>query len=199
MFDDKVIEPLKQVLLEDAKNKFIVIHLMGTHFNYSNRYPPEYDIFKTKPVTKFKHDLAYKTINEYDNAMLYNDYIINSIIDEVSRTDTESFIIYFSDHGEDVYETLNAANHYEANGTKPMFDIPFILWLSENYKSTENSFVWDTERKYSLESIIHTIADLSNITFAGYNPDESIVNPSFKEINRNILNGKYYEEVFNEE
>lgn len=199
MYDDQVLPHLKKALQEEAQKKLIVIHLMGTHAMYIKRYPKSFDIFTTTPKTPFKHDLAYEKINHYDNAMVYNDYIVNSIISAVEKSNSKSYVLYFSDHGEDVYETIDQACHTQEIGTKPMHDIPFLIWLSESYRAQKTNFVFNPERKYSLENLIHTISDLSNINFEGFSPDKSVINPLFVERKRTISNGKYYEDVFTEE
>jgi len=199
MYDEQVLVPFKKALNEKKKKKLIVLHLMGTHNMYMKRYPRKFDIFTSTPKTKFHHDLAYRSINQYDNAVVYNDYIINSVIDEVEKLNSKSYVLYFSDHGEDVYETIDQACHTQEIGTKPMHDIPFLLWFSKSYRDETSTFVFDPQRKYSLESLIHTVSDLSNITFDDYSPDKSIINPLFVERKRTISNGKYYEDVFSEE
>ncbi|MDT7831424.1 sulfatase-like hydrolase/transferase [Flavobacteriaceae bacterium S356] len=199
MYDEQVLFPFKKALQENPKKKLIVIHLMGTHNMYLKRYPKKFDIFTSTPKTKFNHDLAYRSINHYDNAVLYNDYIVNSIISEVEKLKSKSYVLYFSDHGEDVYETINQACHTQEIGTKPMHDIPFLLWFSKSYTGENPDIILDTARKYSLESLIHTVSNLSNVTFDGYNPDKSIISPLFVERKRTISNGKYYEDVFTEE
>ena len=199
MYDEKVLPPFRKALNEKSKKKLIVLHLMGTHNMYIKRYPRKFDIFTSTPKTKFNHEVAYKNINQYDNAIVYNDYIIDSVIGEVEKLNSKSYALYFSDHGEDVYETIDQACHTQDIGTKPMHDIPFLLWFSKNYARKNSNFVLDTERKYSLESLIHTVSDLSNITFDNFSPDKSIINPLFVEQKRTISNGKYYDDVFSEE
>jgi heptose-I-phosphate ethanolaminephosphotransferase len=196
MYDQEIISPLKDVLNEKKRKKFIIIHLMGTHMTYAKRYPSNFNVFKENPKTDFHHERAYNSINHYDNAILYNDYIVDSIIKEVEKHKTKSFVLYFSDHGEDVYETVNKAFHDDDLGTKPMYDIPFILWLSKEYKAKKNDFVFKTDRKYSIENLIHTIADLSSVSFNRFDSKKSIVNSNFLEVTRIIANRKYYEEAF---
>ncbi|MBR8535063.1 sulfatase-like hydrolase/transferase [Carboxylicivirga sediminis] len=180
--DSVIFEPLKMALKAPNDKKFIMVHLMGTHTAYSKRYPEEFNRFTTTPKTQFNHKLAHNTINEYDNAVLYNDYIINHIIDLVNESNSKSFVLYFSDHGEDVYETINEARHAESSATDPMFKVPFIIWQSEKYKRTMTDLCINEERKYNLEDVIFTIADLSNIQFNRFDPQKSIVNSAFKEI-----------------
>lgn len=176
-YDQEILPPLSNVLASKSKKKLILIHLMGTHLNYAERYPQNYAFFKDQiPKTKFKHTKAYQTINEYDNAIRYNDFIINSIINEVEKENTKSYVLYFSDHGEDVYETINEACHTETKGTDPMYQIPFILWLSPKYKLDAHKYTWDTNRAYNNRDLFHTISDLSNINFKQFEPCKSIVN-----------------------
>lgn len=198
LLDEKLIKPFKKVLREEKKKKFIVLHLMGTHALYKSRYPKEFDFFKETPKTKFKHKKAYEKINEYDNAVLYNDYIVNCLIDELKQTNSKSYLLYFSDHGEDVYETLNNAVHSLEIGSKPMHDVPFILWRSDKFLSESKTFIWNKNRKFSIENLIYTASDLSQISFKGFKPEKSIVNYHFKKEKRIIKNNEVYETVFNQ-
>jgi heptose-I-phosphate ethanolaminephosphotransferase len=194
--DEKVLHPLKEILEQKIDKKFIVIHLMGTHGAYVDRYPVSFRKFRSKPLTEFNHEKAYETINTYDNAVLYNDFIISEIIEEIERTNSKSYVLYFSDHGEDVYETKDMAFHTESKGTKPMYDIPFILWRSEKFKLDENNFTYDAHRKYSSENLLYTLSDLSNITFKEFDSTKSLVNKNFIPEKRFILNHVDYDAFF---
>lgn len=194
--DEVLLQPLREVLENNDKKKFIVVHLMATHFDYESRYPANFEKFESKPKTSFEHDLAYEKINKYDNAVLYNDYIVNRIISEVEKQAKYANVLYLSDHGEDVYETIDEACHTEAKGTKPMFDIPFFIWQSKQAKNARNDISFDAKRKYSSEDLVHTMADLANIKFQKFDASKSIINTSFKERERIILKDKNYEEFF---
>ena len=195
-FDEVVLYPLTKALTHQSKKNFIIIHLMGTHILYSKRYPERFNNFTTNPETKFKNTLAYKTINEYDNAILYNDSIVYSIIKMVKRNQPNSCVIYLSDHGEDVYETTNNAFHEENSATKPMYDIPFILWMSKKFKESRKTKIFKTDRSFNTESLIHSLSDLANIKFSAFKPENSLFNKKFEQKNRYILENKVYEEYF---
>jgi len=181
LHDEVLIEPLNRALADKAKKKLIILHMMGTHSFYANRYPEEYDLFRDKPNTKFEHEEAYKTINEYDNAMVYNDYIVDAIITSVEEMTENAYVLYFSDHGEDVFETIDEAGHTEEKGTEPMYKIPFVLWQSTDFKSRDSTLTWDTTRRFNLRDLPHTVADLSGIRFNGFLPEKSLVNERFNE------------------
>ncbi|XNM71288.1 sulfatase-like hydrolase/transferase [Escherichia coli] len=52
-----------------------------------------------------RHDASWvtgrqSTYNSYDNANLYNDYVVSTLIKDYKATDPNGFLLYFSDHGE---------------------------------------------------------------------------------------------------
>jgi len=195
-FDEVLLHPLSKALKNQSKKNFIIIHLMGTHILYSKRYPEEFNKFTANPETKFNNILAYKTINEYDNAILYNDSIVYSIIQMVKKNQQNSCVMYLSDHGEDVFKSKNNAFHNETSATKPMYDIPFILWMSKKFKESRKAKVFESSRSFSTENLIHSLADLANIKFLKYEPKKSLFNSKYKKKNRFILENQIYEEYF---
>ena len=110
--------------------------------------------------------------------------------------DINSYVVYFSDHGEDVYDTLNLAGHNEYQGTKPMYEIPFIVWLSEKYREEVNP-IFNTEkvldRSYNLENFIHSFSDISNIKFKEYDSNKSIFSDKYLKSKRLIKGGIDYD------
>ena len=79
---------------------------------------------------------------------------------------------------------MGKACHYVSNGTEPMYNIPFIIWKSNKYKSSSKKLVRDIERLYNTENLIHTIADMSGITFSEFDVHKSIVNSNFKSLKK---------------
>jgi len=127
--DEKVLIPFKKALSDKHPKKFIVVHLMGTHGDYCKRFPVEYRFFYDQNA-----EYRNKIIDCYDNAVIYNDYIVNEIIGLVNKIDSNTFVLYFSDHGEEVYDLVDFTGHTEKDGTRNMFEIPFILWVSDKYR-----------------------------------------------------------------
>jgi heptose-I-phosphate ethanolaminephosphotransferase len=103
--------------------------------------------------------------------------------------------MYFSDHGEEVYDSRQYFSHQESDATTFMFDIPFIIWCSEGYKK-ENAKKVDylshqTHRPYQTDDVIHSILDLSNIKASRWDPTKSIFNPKFIPEKRSMNNQDY--------
>ena len=195
-FDEKVFPYLDRVLSENVTKKFIVVHLLGTHVQYKNRYPKSFDVFKDTPQTKFPSEKAFEEINWYDNAILYNDFVVSTIINKVkAATENQtSSLIYLSDHGEDVFESVDLAGHSEAISSKPMYLIPFIYW-SNNVEQNKRYGQY-TKRKYLADDLIFSLVDVANITFNGYETERSIFNSNFKERKRLVKDGKDFDELF---
>ena len=179
--DERVLPYYEKAVQDTSQKKFIVVHLLGTHTQYKNRYPAQFDQFKDNPSTPFPSYKANRTINEYDNAVLYNDYILSELIRLLKENISENektFALYLSDHGEDVFETVDFTGHSEVIGTKPMFQIPFLLW-SNNKNEIERMRPF-SNRKYMTDNLIYAIADLANISFVNFTPEKSIFNDSFE-------------------
>lgn len=195
-YDNVVLPKLQELLSQDLNKTFIIIHLLGTHAYYKNRYPESFNKFNTGFYSvKALNDSENEIVNEYDNAILYNDYIVYNIIKQVKSVNSNSYVLFLSDHGEDVFEVNHSASHTETNGTKPMYDIPFVLWTSKKYNKTR-SIDKDLNRPYMLNDLIYSIADLSNISFSGYLPKRSIFNKSFIARNRIIFDSINYDKLF---
>ncbi|MCB5184904.1 phosphoethanolamine transferase CptA [Methylobacillus gramineus] len=184
-YDSNVFAPFKEVLADPAPRKFIVVHLLGTHMKYEFRYPREYDQFRDRTgVPAVLDDQQAEVYNQYDNAVLYNDYVVSSLIKMLDGKQTNSFLVYFSDHGEDVYDAPSHSNlgRNEGKPTLPMYTIPFIFWASEQWKSGhETNFASALDRPYGNSHFIYTWADLAGLSFDGFDASKSLVSSEFKE------------------
>lgn len=196
IYDQALFPHLEEALNNTAHKKIIFLHLIGTHSRYKRRYPKTYNIFTTQTNTAFKHAKSKKIINEYDNAILYNDFVLNEIITRVKSKNEESYVVYLSDHGDDVFDTFDFVGHNEYHATRPMYEIPFIAWFSKKYiaNNTRLFSIADlAKRPYVLDDFIHTFSEISNITFDAFNAEKSIFNSNFKKKQRLIKKGEDYD------
>lgn len=197
IYDENVLPVLKNILEEESDQKMIFIHLIGTHGDYKKRYPPSFDRFKgSGPQTKFLNSNSEKIVNAYDNAVRYNDYVVRNIIDLAKKEDKLSYVLYFADHGDEVYDTMDLMGHNEYHATRPMYEVPLIVWFSEKYKEQRPGFYSlksFENRKYNLEDFIHSFADLSFIKFNQQDSTRSIFSPSFQTRTRWIKKQEDYD------
>ncbi|SIN89737.1 heptose-I-phosphate ethanolaminephosphotransferase [Sulfurivirga caldicuralii] len=146
-YDGLLLEDVVQALEDPAPNKLIFVHLMGSHLQYANRYPPEFDRFKDTPPQLVSPDLLpweIRKVNEYDNSILYTDWVVTRMLDQLQQRvepDTLAGWMLFSDHGEEVYETARLNGHTPDNPTLPMFTIPVLFWHSDGLKQALSDVV----------------------------------------------------------
>ncbi|EDP8595464.1 phosphoethanolamine transferase CptA, partial [Salmonella bongori] len=150
-YDSNVLAPFKAVLADPAPKKFIIVHLLGTHIKYKFRYPENQGKFdgKTDHVPAGLSSNELESYNDYDNANLYNDYVVASLIKDYKATDPNGFLLYFSDHGEEVYDTPphKTQGRNEDSPTRHMYTVPFLLWTSEKWQAAHpRDFSQDIDR-----------------------------------------------------
>ncbi len=192
-YDTNVLAPFKEVLADPAAKKFIIIHLLGTHIRYDFRYPHGEGKFDgksdTMPASLSASEQA--TYNDYDSANAFNDHVVSTLIKDFKQSGQDGFMLYLSDHGEEVYDTPphQTQGRNEDSPTRAMYKVPFILWTSPGWQQAHpRDFSNDVDRKYSSSQLIHTWSDLSGLTYDGYDPKRSVISPQFVEVPRLIGN-----------
>jgi heptose-I-phosphate ethanolaminephosphotransferase len=200
--DEIVIPPLKKILEDDGTNgnKVIFIHLMGNHHAYNSRYPESFEHFdyrESKDLTDkgFRNHRMKKTIDEYDNSILYGDFVYDSILKEIEKADVSSYLLFFSDHGEEVFDTRAVSGHLMSNVYPCQCQIPFVLWRSEKYRKENPDIVVDTTRSYSIEDVIYSISTLSKLEYEENDRSLSIFSPEYAAPSLRMVGNEKYENI----
>ncbi len=181
-YDSNVLPALAEALKDPEREKFIAIHLMGNHLQYQRRYPPEFDAFNG-PVPG-RSPAASAVIDAYDNAALYNDTILDEIIRLVAARSQRAMILYFSDHGEEVFDYRVYRGHGGAEVSRFMTDIPFLLWVSEQHRRDHTDQLTQLsgylDRPFSIGHLAYALADLAGLSFAEFDETLSLFSERFK-------------------
>lgn len=184
-YDESVLEPFQKVLADPAEKKLIIVHLLGTHMKYEYRYPPEFARFNDRAgLADWATPDQIPVINNYDNAVLYNDEVVANLISSFSATNPNGLLVYFSDHGEDVFDSPGhkILGRNEGRPTEPMYAVPFFTWESESWKKQHPRDLRKfADRPYQTSHFIHTWADLVGLRFEGFDSTKSLVSKDFKE------------------
>lgn len=87
-YDSALIAKLEKTLESRDENSkdLIYVHFYGSHSEFSDRYPPEFSVFGED-----------SHLNQYDNSILYHDYVQAEIMRVISEHGGE--YLYFADHG----------------------------------------------------------------------------------------------------
>ncbi len=179
-FDGDMLPDIQKILADKTVlKKVIFIHLIGSHSAYTNRYPVEWAFFKDCLETKKLTPQGHTLLNAYDDSIRYTDFVVNQIIDLVDSQDETAYCLYFSDHGEDIYDTTTKKilGHSEL-ANEPMVSIPFFAWLSKKYKKNrphmERVLVENKSKPYNTEKVIHTIIRLAGLMNPDVNKQDSL-------------------------
>lgn len=195
LYDGEILPLLEKGMNEDEDINFFVIHLMGAHQKYKNRYPEDYDVFKTEDIVSSLGPNKKKIIAEYDNAVLYTDEVVSRVIEKFRNK--EAVVIYIADHGEEIYDFRDFADHFDENVSRYMLEIPMIVWSSEafkekfpdKWKSIEDA----VNKPYMTDDMIHTLLDLLDIKTVESDETRSLFNVRFDEQRKRFHRGQDYD------
>ncbi|MET2984921.1 phosphoethanolamine transferase [Aureibaculum conchae] len=196
-YDEKLLAPFIDALNEKVDKKMIVLHMMGNHLSYDKRYPKPFSVFEG---TDYKSQL----IAEYDNSIVYNDYVLDSIFSLIKNNTVEknrivASAIYVSDHGENIYDEDDMFGHHFVNHLpKVNVEIPMLVWLSPTYKtldSVKHSLIKNRiNTPYVSDDTFHTILDLNHIKSPVFDKTRSLFHKDFNQNRLRILiDGKDYD------
>lgn len=184
-YDGVVLEPFAKALDNANRPNFIVVHLLGTHRSYNYRYPDSFHHFTGRDgVPKWVSDDHVGDYNDYDNAVLYNDYIVSELIRILKQKAPNSALVYFSDHGEEVFDSPERpfSGRNEMAPTASMYTVPFITWLSADWRASVDleQLKMDLDRPYSMTDFIYSWSDLAQIKYDQFDPARSLFNVAFQ-------------------
>jgi lipid A ethanolaminephosphotransferase len=165
-YDEILLSGLNEQILASKKNKvLIVLHTSMSHGpTYSKKYPPQFETFK--PVcnsVELGKCTQTELINAYDNTIVYTDYILSKVIQNLKQLkDFKSTMIFVSDHG----ESLGEKNLYMHGlpmsiAPKEQYEIPFIVWVSGGSKQLKPNKI--VSQNHVFHSVLHFLGIQSPI------------------------------------
>lgn len=199
--DDVLIPEFDKIINSNEKKQFIVIHTLGSHYNYKHRYPNRFNIF-TPSLNEVENyslqEQKYRTqlLNSYDNSIVFTDFLLNEFLENLKKKkDISSFLLYSSDHGEDLFdEGCDKSGH--GLETARNFEIASFVWYSENFVNENKMRVEylneNRYRKINQTSIFPTLVDAANIQIENDDLNKSLLK-NFKEYPRMVLGGKDFD------
>lgn len=182
VLDEVVFDDYNSILNQPGK-KVVFVRLLGTHFDYHKRYPKAFNRFA------LDNDVSKETLinNQYDNAVLYNDFIVYNLIQNLNKINKKSALVYTSDHGENIFDGTDFFGRSEEILTKSMFEVPFFLWTSKDFIFPID-FMYDSNRKFIIDHTFESIGHVFGIIHKDMKIEHSIFSKSFKERKRKVLN-----------
>jgi glucan phosphoethanolaminetransferase (alkaline phosphatase superfamily) len=186
--DGALLAPLDGVLDRGEPKVLIVLHTLGGHFNYADRYPEEFDKFQpslkgVKGASLHKPAMKVEFNNSYDNSVLYLDYFLAEVIRRLTSLDVVASMFYMADHGENLFDGLcDKAGH--GRGNEYDFRTPALWWSSVEYEKVHpakvNAIKTRVDSPIATTDIFHSMLDSANIRYPDENLSRSLFSSRWK-------------------
>ena len=166
--------------------ELILIHIFGQHFTFADRYTPPFRRFTEADYSKNLSQSEREVVAHYDNATLYNDSVVDTIIKKYQ--DKKCLVLYFSDHGEEIYEIDDYMGHGNAihrPSIKYQLRVPLMIWTSPKFRERYPDVVQrinDSKHKPLItQNLSHFLFDVAGIVTDYYRPELSFINDRYQD------------------
>ncbi len=182
-FDEELLPEVEAALADSARNKLIVAHLMGSHTEYKNRYPSKFSRFDAEDELAlgsrpWLNMNSAQVVAEYDNSILYTDYVVGGMVSLIARLSSPSVLVYFSDHGENVYDERDFV------GREPKYvKVPFVIYANaayrKNYPEISERVRASQNYPISTANIIYSLMTLTGTSYPLYDSADDFLSEEF--------------------
>ena len=192
-YDEQLLsdyDSLAAIRNNDTVPRLTIFHLMGQHVDYHKRFPKNRTFFRiedyNRPDLKPKQ---LKTLVHYDNAVRYNDSIVEQIVKRYENKD--AIIIYLADHGEEVYDGINNKHgrvHSENIGPRlahEEYEIPMWVYCTKKYIRHHHHIFRQIQqchkRPFMSDALSHMLLYLAGIHTPHYKETLNILSDNYNE------------------
>ena len=170
-------EVVNKIQIKDKE--LIICHIQGCHIEFRNNIPK-----------RFRKGHGYK--ETYYDAIAYNNYIIDSIIQKINSSNIPVCMFYVSDHGESLNDKHdNNYGHGERELNKYELDIPFVITYNKAFATIRGKEVNNLQKhaykEVSHDSISHILSGLMHIKHKYYNPHKDLSSDQFQDYEIYVL------------
>jgi glucan phosphoethanolaminetransferase (alkaline phosphatase superfamily) len=156
--DEDLMPHLSLALQANHPRKSIVLHAYSAHSPYCRRYQPDRAPYRVDcgalrgvpdAATLNDHKLAYA--NAVDESMRF----VSSVIDGLRGAPGEVFVVFTSDHGENLRDDRRRlVGHELTHPTVWDIRVPAVFWANEGWKKT-HARQWETLRAQVGKPLMH--------------------------------------------
>lgn len=186
-YDIELLPYFDKILNNENKNKLIMLHINGSHWDYNTRF--KLDDIKWKPLCdNFASCSNENFINSYDNTILATDKFVKNVIE---RLKDKNAVVYFSsDHGQLLGEGGLRLHAQGRLNIKELAVVPFAVWYSDKAKNHINlDTIMNNKDKITTHDIIfHSITSCAGIKSDIIDTNFSICSDSLIEAPNEFIN-----------
>lgn len=216
LLDTVLLSSLRMTLADrggfaSLKPQMMVVHALGCHFKYSQRYPNEFQQFvpdmkgmrigalmpdfdsisggirlnNRRNSPALVRNVKNVLVNSYDNAILYTDYFLDSLIQILEDSGRPAVMVYVGDHGENLMDDeRHMLLHGTYAGSVYEYHVPLFVWMSEEYQAMypEKSATLrgNTDKKMTTMYLFHSLLHLGGIKYQHIDLDKCIDSPAME-------------------
>ncbi len=195
-YDGILLPEVEKALDNDTAVKFIGVHMMGSHNEYRRRYPVDFGVFNADSVLKLEgygmlSRAHAQTLAEYCNSLVYSDYIVTEIMKMVSRQKHPAVVIYFSDHGENVYD---GGGDFCGRDEKHV-EVPFVVYVNDAFVHRNGDLYRRLKaaarKPMTTAGVSQMVLSITGTKYVAYCEEEDVLSPEFKPRQR-YVDGKVW-------
>lgn len=195
-YDRSLLEDYARLGIEKYPYTLDIFHFLGLHADFSMRYPASFARFSANDYDR--KDLSVESkqiIADYDNAILYNDFVIDCILRLYDNKD--AIVIFVPDHGERVFDNSTEWGRnltWNKNDIRQQFEIPFWIWTSSKYRINHQKVWIDIQKASNKRGMTDTLAQMllhiAGIHTKWYYPEMDILNDKYNNNRKRIIRGE---------
>jgi lipid A ethanolaminephosphotransferase len=169
-FDELLLEDFDALLADRARDHLIVLHQRGSHGPAYNTDVPQWakEFLPECDLPNLRNCERAAINNSYDNTILYTDYFLSRVIDELEKRsgDFDTAMLYVSDHGESLGENgLYLHGLPYALAPHEQTQVPMLFWAgpsfyAERAKVDPQCLRESAQHDTSHDAIFHTLLPL---------------------------------------
>lgn len=136
--DMLLIDEMKDSLNNHPNGKhLIILHTKGSHYLYSDRYPRSFAKYQPECMGIDDSCSTQEMINAYDNSLLYTDYFLSQVFDQLR--DKNAIVFYASDHGESISKSMHFHGTPRDHAPPEQRTVPIMVWASDKFLANDQN------------------------------------------------------------
>lgn len=198
-FDIDLLSDYDSLKQYNFTHQLTIFHLAGQHIDFYKRSPETMKKFSASDYLGRKEldNSARQLVADYDNATLYNDFVVDSILKRYEHED--AIVIYMPDHGEECYDELQRfgrlpIGNYSPEVLRQEYRIPFWIWCSAEYIDKHSQLFKQIKnarnRPFMIDDLPHLMLYLAGIHCKEYQETRCLINDDFDIKRKRLISGK---------
>jgi lipid A ethanolaminephosphotransferase len=186
-FDELLLTDFDTLLSDRSRDHLIVLHQRGSHGPAYNTDVPQWakEYFPECDLPNLRNCDRAAINNSYDNTILYTDYFLSRVIDELDKRsgDFDVAMLYVSDHGESLGENgLYLHGFPYAMAPREQIEVPMLLWASPEFyaaraQADPQCLRRSAQHATSHDAIFHTLLPIFRLESPLYDEELDLLAP----------------------